>query len=100
MEGLKFDSDKLMYGLIPPECTEELAKVLTYGAKKYAPNNWQLVQDYDNRYYSALMRHLETWRKGEKKDIESNLLHLSHAFCNVMFLLWKELSDERTSHRS
>ena len=36
MEGLKFDSDKLMYGLIPPECTEELVKVLTYGAKKYA----------------------------------------------------------------
>ena len=89
-EGTKFDTDKLMYDLIPTECLEELAKVLTFGAKKYAPNNWQKVDNFSSRYYSALQRHLEAWRKGEKVDAESGLHHLSHALCNVMFLLWKE----------
>ena len=89
-EGTKYDGDKLMYDLIPAECLEELAKVLTYGAKKYAPNNWQKVDNFNSRYYSALQRHIEAWRKGEKVDAESGLHHLSHALCNVMFLLWKE----------
>jgi hypothetical protein len=24
-------------------------------------------------------------------DPESKLMHLSHAFCNIMFLIWKEI---------
>jgi hypothetical protein len=86
-EGLKFDTDKPRYDLIPSYPLSQMACVLTYGAAKYAPDNWRHVDDADKRYYSALMRHLESWRQGEKMDSETNLPHLAHALCNVMFLL-------------
>ena len=89
---MKFDKDKLKYNLIPTEVTKELAKVLTYGAKKYKPNNWKLVDD-KTRYIDALYRHIEAWRAGEKFDNESNLLHLSHALANISFLLYFEINN-------
>lgn len=92
--GMKFDKDKLMWDLLPIECAEEVVKVLTYGAKKYAPHNWQRVENAKERYYAALLRHLAAWRKGEKVDPESGLDHLSHVACNVCFLIY---FDEKTA---
>jgi len=83
---MKFDTGKLRYGLIPPEATKALAEVLTYGAKKYKPNNWREVDDA-TRYIDALYRHLEAWRSGEEVDEESGLPHLAHALTNVSFLI-------------
>lgn len=94
-KGLKFDNDKLRYDLIPPEVIEELAKVLTHGAAKYAPNNWKKVEPFNDRYYAALMRHLEAWRQGEQLDKDSGLHHLSHVITNVAFLLWKDLQTKK-----
>ena len=82
---MKFDKDKLRYDLIPPSATKGLAKVLTYGAKKYKPNNWRLGNK--DRYVAALMRHIEAYREGEMVDSESGLLHLEHAITNVAFLI-------------
>jgi len=82
---MKFDTDKLKYSLVPPEAIEALASVLTYGAKKYKPNNWKKVDNPD-RYIDALYRHLEAWRKGERLDSESDLPHLAHAMANIAFL--------------
>lgn len=82
---MKFDTGKLRYGLIPPSATKALAEVLTYGAKKYKPNNWQQAEDA-TRYIDALYRHLEAWRSGEQFDSESGLSHLSHAMTNIAFL--------------
>lgn len=93
MEGIKYDKGKLRYGLIPPVVTREMAKVLTFGAEKYGPNNWQLVEDAENRYLDALYRHLEAWRAGELTDRESGLSHLSHAITNLAFLIWLEQDD-------
>lgn len=87
-DGKKYDNGKIRYDLIPPECLKELAKILTFGSEKYGANNWQNLENYNERYYSALMRHIEAWRSGEMHDPESGELHLSHAMCNVMFLLW------------
>lgn len=89
-DGRKFDQGKLRYGLIPVEATEALAQVLTYGANKYAPNNWQKVEPFKERYTDALYRHLEAWRAGESVDPESGLSHLAHAMCNIAFLIWEE----------
>lgn len=89
---LKFDNDKLRYELIPTEILAELAKVLTYGAKKYKPNNWKLVDD-NSRYIGAVFRHLEAWRGGEKLD-ESGLHHLSHVLTNVAFLLYLDMKEK------
>lgn len=89
-EGLKFDGDKLRWDLLPMDCVEEVVKVLTMGSDKYGPNNWQQVEPFEDRYYAAMMRHIVLWRNGEKIDSESGLNHLSHAMCNVVFLLWNE----------
>lgn len=83
---MKFDKDKLRYGLIPPQATKAIAQVLTYGAKKYKPNNWKLGEP--ERYIDALYRHLEAWRAGEELDPESGLSHLAHAITNISFLLY------------
>ena len=85
---MKFDEDKLRYDLIPPSSTKALAKVLTYGAKKYKPNNWKLGSK--DRYVAALMRHIEAYRDGEMTDDDSGLLHLEHAIANVAFLIEME----------
>ena len=84
--GFKFDTGKLQYSLIPPETTQALAEVLTFGASKYAPNNWQIVENAKQRYLDALYRHLTAFRLGEELDPESGLHHLSHALTNVAFL--------------
>lgn len=94
IKGLKLDQNKLRIDLVDPEFVEQVASVLTFGAKKYAPNNWQKVEDPVNRYYAACMRHLMAWRKGEKIDPESGLSHLSHAATNLMFLSWFTRENE------
>jgi hypothetical protein len=83
--GMKFDDNKLMYELVPPTALEGLVRVLTHGAVKYAPENWRKVVPIE-RYYAALMRHLEAVRKGEMIDPDSGLLHMDHVMCNAMFL--------------
>lgn len=98
--GRKDDSEKDRWDLIPMETVEQIVKILTHGAKKYEPNNWQNVKPFEDRYYSALMRHLVAWRKGEHQDPDSGMLHLSHAACNVIFLLWNELKTHQTNEQT
>lgn len=87
---MKFDASKPRYDLIPPSSTQALAEVLTYGAKKYKPDNWR--KGDVARYTAAAMRHLEAWRGGEQNDSESGLSHLAHLMTNVAFLI--ELTKE------
>ena len=84
--GRKDDKEKNRLDLVEPEFIEGIGEVLTFGANKYEPNNWQKVEDAEDRYYAAALRHLIAWRKGEKTDPESGLSHLDHAACNIMFL--------------
>ena len=89
-EGMKFDDDKLRWDLLPWDAIEKVVEIMTYGAKKYSPNNWQKV--LKPRYEAALMRHFVAEWKGEDNDIESELLHLAHMACNAIFLLWKKIN--------
>ena len=90
MEGVKYDQEKLRYDLLPIEPLEEVVKVLMLGAKKYADDNWMKVEPYEKRYYSAVLRHIMAWKKGEIVDKETQLHHIAHAICCLMFILWKE----------
>ncbi len=81
----KADAGKLMMELIPSSAYMSLARVLTYGAQKYGPNNWQGVEP--DRYIGALLRHLVLFLdEPEGADAESGLLHIEHVLCNAMFL--------------
>lgn len=85
-DGRKFDGEKLRYDLIPPYAQQAMVEVLTFGARKYAPDNWQLVPEAKRRYFAALERHLWAWKMGEKLDPESGIHHLAHAMCCLAFL--------------
>jgi len=82
----KFDKGKLQFRLITPRSKKALAEVLTFGAEKYGANSWQGVPNGKERYYDALLRHLNAWELGEDIDSESGLHHLAHAMANIMFL--------------
>jgi len=84
--GRKFDDEKPQYGLLPPIALKATAEVLTFGAKKYEPDNWKYVSDSKRRYFDALQRHVWAWKEGEQMDPESNMHHLAHAICCLMFL--------------
>ena len=84
-EGKKYDTGKLLLHLLPPEAIRAMGEVLTYGAKKYGPNNWRGVEAF--RYEAALLRHWLAWREGEWLDGESGLPHLWHVLCNAAFLV-------------
>lgn len=89
---MKFDAGKWRLSLVPVRCLTQIVQVLEFGAKKYKEDNWQTVPDAQRRYYDAAIRHLTAWWDGEKLDSESNMPHLAHAACCVIFLLW--LDDE------
>jgi len=88
-EGTKFDTQKNRLDLIPAEVMEALGKVLTHGSRKYGDNNWQQGIEY-RRVYGAIQRHLNAWRKGERVDEESGMMHLWNAFTELAFLIYYE----------
>jgi hypothetical protein len=97
--GRKFDENKPRWSLLPLETIEQIVTVLTYGAKKYGVNSWQNLDNFYDRYESALMRHLTQWQSGKQYDSDFyerygiKVSHLAMVATNAIFLLWKELQD-------
>lgn len=60
-----------------------VADVCTYGAKKYSRGGWQHVENANDRYTGALMRHLLA-EKQEPKDADTGLLHAAHLAWNAL----------------
>lgn len=102
MEGLKFDREKIRYELISAYAIDELAKVLTFGACKYADRNWEKGIKW-SRVFGAVMRHLWAAWRGEDFDPETGLSHYAHAMCCCMFLLhysrYRKRFDDRPIRR-
>ena len=82
----KLDLGKPMMSLVEPNFVRGLAEVLTFGAKKYAPNNWKLAVNETDRIKDAMLRHIYAYLSGEECDPESNLPHLHHAAFGLMTL--------------
>lgn len=87
MKAIKYDGEKPQLDLIPAEAIIEIGKVLTFGQSKYGRANWANGIEV-SRLLSAAMRHLNQFNSGEDLDPESGLSHVSHAACNMAFLIW------------
>ena len=85
--GTKHDAGKPILGAIPPLAELAVGRVLSFGAQKYARDNWRVVEDAQTRYMDAALRHLNAVRRGEILDSESGEPHLAHAACCVLFML-------------
>lgn len=91
--GKKYDGEKPRMYLLPPKATVEVAKVLTYGAEKYDEDNWRKLDNLQNRYSGATLRHIFAHLDGEYVDEETGCSHLAHAICCLMFKLEEELEN-------
>ena len=94
-EGMKFDSIKPRAYLLPPKALLEVSKVLTVGAEKYDEENWRKLDNLQNRYTGAALRHLFAHMDGEELDPETNLSHIAHAVCCLLFKLEIELETTK-----
>lgn len=83
--GVKHDAGKPRYSLIYWPFITGIARVLTYGALKYKEHNWKYVENAEERYKDAVIRHL---MDADGLDPESGEDHLLHSACNIMFLYW------------
>ncbi len=84
--GTKYDQEKPDFSLIDAEWLEEVAKVMTFGKKKYDAHNWRKGIAL-SRVLSAGLRHLWAVVRGEDNDPETGLSHLAHLSCCAMFAL-------------
>lgn len=97
--GLRHDQGKLRYDLLPPDAIEEITRVYTRGAEKYADRNWERGMRWGT-CLRALKSHLTKWEKGETFDDElSDCRHLAMVAWNAIALLTYELRDIGTDDR-
>ena len=96
--AIRSNCGKTRWDLLPYDSLEIVAQVMTQGADKYGDRNWEKGFPWMS-VFSSLMRHLFKWVRGEDLDDESGLPHLSHAACNVLFLLTFHLRKSGTDDR-
>jgi len=89
--GLRYNAGKPRMSLLPFDALREVAKVLTFGAQKYAPHNWRKGLTWSETY-DSLIRHLTARLSGELRDPETGELHTAQIACNALFLVSFELS--------
>ena len=105
--GLKYDQGKIKASLVIggfAKALEAVAEVGTIGADKYSPNGWKEVQDGENRYSDAMMRHYLLEQKGQLHDDDlteragHEVLHAScvawNALARLNFILERENENE------
>jgi hypothetical protein len=71
----------------------QVVEVLTYGARKYSPDNWKKVPDARRRYTDAGFRHFTAYASGETHDPETGKHHLAHAICCMLYLVAFDLGE-------
>lgn len=96
--GTKYDQEKIRLELLSTPALLEIAKVLTFGAKKYSDNNWRKGFLW-TRLIGAALRHVLSFMGGEDKDPETGFSHIAHAACCLMFLLEHEIKKLGTDDR-
>lgn len=98
--GVKHDGGKLPLDLLPFDAIEEVARVMDFGAQKYARRNWEGGMSW-GRLFAAALRHLFSFWRGQDRDPETGLSHLAHATTCCLFLLAYSLrgagADDRPS---
>ncbi len=96
--ALRYDAGKLRYDLIPADSLEQLAKVYTAGAAKYAERNWEKGMSW-SRCFGSLMRHAWAFWRGEAIDVETGCHHMAMAAWNCLALCSYHLRKAGTDDR-
>lgn len=93
--GTKYGAGKPQPSLVPYDAIAWLARVLEYGAAKYARGNWQKLDSEADRIklLDALERHVGEFKSGKAFDVESKMPVIAHVLCNAVFLTYFLVRD-------
>lgn len=96
--GIKYDLGKLDWSLLPWEVIEKIVVRFSVGKEKYLPDSWKLLENGENRYEAAMMRHFCEYKKGNVWDEDPNFkdhpsTHLQAALWNLICLCWYEMKN-------
>ena len=98
--GKRMNKGKLRMELLPPEWTVALADVMTQGAKKYDPRNWEEGMSWSSMI-GCVMRHMSKFQAGERYDGDkfdkaagtTGCHHLAMAAWNILALMTYDLRE-------
>ena len=92
----KDDCEKNRLELIDPEFIMGLGRIMTFGAKKYAADNWKLgdSKESQERIKGALLRHIMLYLNGDKIDHETGESHLYHVAFGLQALAYFDRIQE------
>lgn len=99
-KGLRLNQGKARHDLFEPFAIDEVAKVYTKGALKYADNNWKKGMKW-SKMLASLKRHITQFESGEDFDYDpdcpeckagtcvnhTGLYHMAHAAWNCLSLI-------------
>lgn len=83
--GLRYNSGKPRFDLIPADGLRALARHYTRGAEKYADRNWERGMDW-SKCFASLERHVWAWMGGEDFDPETGSHHMIAVAWNALAL--------------
>lgn len=85
--GAKRSTRKPPYFLVPIELIEAVAWTRLEGDKKYGVDNWKKG---DKAFFVDCLCHAQEHlhKAADTGDQDSLMIHLSHAACNIAFILW------------
>lgn len=93
-KAMRFNEGKLEWSLVDYEAISPLVETLTFGAKKYARDNWKKGLDKE-KILDSMMRHMVAIMDGEEYDAESGVLHTGHIMANCMFYNYQKYGKKR-----
>lgn len=91
--GVKLDNEKPKLAdmlFCFQEVLPELCKIYEFGTNKYGEGNWKKVENGENRFKNALIRH---FLSDKKYDDETGVLETAHVAYNALMILWFELQE-------
>jgi len=95
----KNDGGKVRFDLLPPHALESLARVYMNGAgAEYPENSWRKGFAY-TRIFSAAMRHLWAFWRGENVDPKTGMHHLMQSAWNCFTLFEMERTGKGNDDR-
>ncbi len=105
--GMKYDTGKLDWSLLPWEVIETVVNRFTVGKDKYAKDSWKKLENGAERYESAMMRHFCEYKKGNIWDNDPKFknhpsTHLQAMLWNAICLCWFELqklNEDKSSNK-
>lgn len=89
LTGIEFSLIMAMDSLNCEELDQviQIAKILQYGADKYAPNNWRLIPEEEHINHALV--HIIAHLAGDKQDE-----HINHALCRLMMAMSTDKSEK------